>query len=168
MGRLNVVPDTIALTGVPGPLGPEIEVEDLFPHRDQEADVPLLSGIFLRHLQLDRLVGCTKRTEERRHGFARLEVDGTVLDLENDIASNRAVEIVEVVPRRASTIVLQVAPVHMVVVDEPAIEDDAAVRRQRTRDHVGGVSMRAPVRRWSEASFGIGLDTTPAKSGTAR
>ena len=41
------------------------------------------------------------------------------------------------------------------VVDEPAIEDHAAMRRERARDDVGRVGMRAPVGRRADAALGI-------------
>ena len=51
------------------------------------------------------------------------------------------------------------------VVDETAIEDHAAVRRQRARDDVGRVGVRAAVGRWTDAPFGIGLQDEAAEVG---
>ena len=42
-------------------------------------------------------------------------------------------------------IILQIVPIEMMVVDEGAIEDDAAVRLERTRNHVGRVSRSSPI-----------------------
>src|SRR5215471_12277311 len=36
---------------------PHVEIQNLFPHRDQEAKMFLLPGVFLSDLQLDGLVG---------------------------------------------------------------------------------------------------------------
>ena len=71
----------------------------------------------------------------------------------------------KVVVRGASAIVLDVAPVHQMVVDEAAIEDDAVVRRERPRDHVGGVGVRPAVRGRTEPAFGVGLQHEAAKIG---
>ena len=53
----------------------------------------------------------------------------------------------------------------MVVVDEAAIEEEAAVRRQRARDDVGGVGVGAAVCRRAEAAFGVGLEHEAAEVG---
>ena len=86
-----------------------------------------------------------------------------MLDLQDDVVCKPSVELVEVVVRGASAIVLQIAPVHVVVVDEAAVEDDAAVRGERTRNDVGGIGMRAAVGARAQASLGIGFDHEPAQ-----
>ena len=73
------------------------------------------------------------------------------------LSSNLPSSVVEVVVGRAGAIVLRVLPVHVVVVDEAAIEHEAAVRRQRARDDVRRVRVRAAVLRGPDASFRIGL-----------
>ena len=72
---------------------------------------------------------------------------------------------VEVVVRGAGAIVLRVAPVHVVVVDEAAIEQHAAVRLEGPRDHVGGVGVRAAVFGRAEPAFGVGLEHEAAEVG---
>ena len=42
-----------------------------------------LAKVFLRDLELDGLVCLLQAAEQRRHGLANLEIDGTVLDLDN-------------------------------------------------------------------------------------
>jgi hypothetical protein len=58
----------------------------------------------------------------------------------------------------AGAVVLQVAPVHLVVVDEAAIEEDAAVRLERPRDDVGGIGVRPFVGRRADAPFRVRLE----------
>ena len=53
---------------------------------------------------------------------------------------------------------LEVAPVHVVVVDETAVEDESAVGSQGARDDVGGVGVCSTVGGGPHASFGIGFD----------
>ena len=127
--------------------------------------MPLLAEILLGDLQLDRLIRVAQRAEERRGRLADLEVDRAVLDLENDVGVEAAVERMEVVVRCSRAVVLQVAPVHQVVVDEAAIEDDAVVRRKGSRDHVGGVGVRPVVCGRPEPALGVGLEDEAAKVG---
>ena len=42
-----------------------IEVEHLFPHGDEKAELPLLPGIFLRDLQFDGFIGVAQAGEKR-------------------------------------------------------------------------------------------------------
>ena len=51
------------------------------------------------------------------------------------------------------------------VVDEAAIEDQAAVRLERAGDHVGGVGVGAVVGGGADAAFGIGLHDDAAEVG---
>jgi hypothetical protein len=135
----------------------QIEIESRFPHRHQKDGVPRLAHILLRDLQLDGLVGFFQRGEKRRRGFAHLKIDRPVLDLNHHVGIELAIQVVEVVIGRAGAVVLRVAPVHVMVVDEAAVEEQAAVRRQRARHHVGGVGVGAVVVRRAGAALRIGL-----------
>ena len=55
-------------------------------------DVTLLTEILLCDLQLDRLIRVAQRAEERRGRLANLKVDRAVLDLEDDVRVELAVE----------------------------------------------------------------------------
>ena len=88
----------------------------------------LLACVLLCNLQFDRLVGVTQPGKEWRHGLAYLEVDGTVLDLHNGVLFELAIERMKVVVSGFRAIILEVVPVEMVVVDERAIEHDAAMK----------------------------------------
>ena len=139
-------PATSCFTGVPAPpAGLHVEVEHLLPHRHDVAQVPLLAQILLRDLQLDRLVRLLQPAEQRRRRLAHLEIDRAVLDLDDDVVFEQPVELVEVVVRGGRAVVLEIPPVHLVVVDEPAIEQHAAVRLECPGDRVGGVGGRAAV-----------------------
>ena len=59
--------------------------------------MPLLAEILLRDLQLDRLIGVAQRPEQRRCRLAYLEIDRTVLDLDDDVGVELPVEREEVV-----------------------------------------------------------------------
>ena len=125
--------------------GLHVEVEDFFPHRHDVAQVALLAQVLLRDLQLDRLVGLFEAAEQRRGGLADLEVDRAVLDLDDDVVFEQAVELVEVVVGGAGRGRSSGCASPCVVVDEAAIEEDAAVRLEGAGDDVGGVGMRAAV-----------------------
>ena len=81
------------------------------------------------------------------------------------LSSNCAVERLEVVVRGARPIVLRIVPVHVMVVDEAAIEDHAAVRRQRARDDVRGVGVGAAVCRGPTRPSESAFSTKPAEVG---
>ena len=148
-----------------GAAGVHVEIQRLFPHGNQEDHVPGLAEIFLGDLQLDGLVGLLQRAEKRRGRLAHLEIDGAVLDLHDHVVVELAVEVVEVVVGGAAAIVLRVLPVHVVVVDEAAIEEQAAVRLERARQHVGGVGVGSPVGGGTDAAFRIGLQDDAAEVG---
>ena len=75
----------------------QVGVEGGLPHGDEEDHVALLAEVLLRDLEFDGLAGVLERGEERRDGFADLEVDGAVFDLNDYVGFEFAVEGVEVV-----------------------------------------------------------------------
>ncbi len=142
-----------------------IEIERLFPHWNEKDGVMRLAEIFLRNLQLDGLIGVLQRAEQRRRGFAHLEIDGAVLDLHDHVVVELAVQLLEIVVGGARAVVLGIVPIHVMVVDEAAIKDETAVRLECARDNVGGVGVSAAVGGWSHAAFGIGLQNEAAEIG---
>ena len=124
-----------------------------------------LTGVFLRDLQLDGFVGFFEAAEEWRDRLARLKIDRAVFDLDDDVVVELAVERMKIVVGGARAIVFRIAPVEMMVVDEGAIEDEAAVRFESAGDDVGGVGGRAMIGRRAEAAFGIGFDDYAAEVG---
>ena len=122
-------------------------------------------SVLLRDLQLDGLAGVLERGEERRDGFADLEIDGAVLDLDDDVGFELAIEGVEVVVAGAGAIGFEVVVVEVIVVDEAAIEDDAAVRFERAGYGVGGFGGGAVILRGAYAAFGVGLDDEAGEVG---
>ena len=128
----------------------------------------LLAGVLLRDLQFDGLrwyVGSAAKSG--RDGLANLEVDGAVLDLDDDIRFELAVEGVEVVVARAGAVGFEVVPVEMVVVDEAAIEHDAAMRLEGAGYGIGGIGRGAAILRGAARPSESALMTKPPKSGMA-
>jgi hypothetical protein len=85
--------------------------------------------------------------------LARLEVDCAVLHLHEDVGTKLAVELRE----------LDVGPfgsigVDVLVVDERAPDDVAAVRRERIRQHVGPFRVGPPIVLGTRLPLGVGLD----------
>ena len=80
--------------------------------------MPLLPGVFLRDLQLDGFVRTLQSGKERRNRFAHLKVDWTILDLNDDVVVEGAVQWMEIVVGGFRPIVFQIVPVQMVVVNE--------------------------------------------------
>src|SRR6266705_7176592 len=125
----------------------------------------LLAGVFLRDLQFDRLVCFFEAAEQRRNRFVRLEVDWAMLDLDDDVVFELAVERMKIVVGGFGAVVLGIAPVEVMIVDESAIKHDAVVRLQSACDDVGGVGGCAGIEGWTQAAFGIGFDDEAAEVG---
>ena len=113
----------------------------------------LLAGVFLRDLQFNRFVGFFEAAEQRRNRFARLEVNRAMLDLDDDVVFELAVERMKIVVGSLGAVVLGIAPVEMMVVNERAIENDTVMRFECTGDDVGGVGGRAAIEGRAEAAF---------------
>ena len=157
-GRWKDLPARISLTGVDAIVGAEVEVEDLLPHGGEIDEVALLAGVLLRDLDFHGLVGLREAGEERRDGLAGLEVDGAFLGLDDDVGSELAVEGMEDVVGGAGAVGFGVVPVEVMVVDEGAVENDAAVGREGGGESVGGVGGGAAVAGGAGLAFGVGLD----------
>ncbi len=125
----------------------------------------LLTSVFLRDLKLDRFVSFFEAAEEGRDRFARLEVDWAMLDLDDDVVFELAVEWMKIVVGSFGAVVFGIAPVEVMIVDESTIKHDAMMRLEGAGDDVGGVGGRAAVEGRAEAAFGIGLDDEAAEVG---
>src|SRR5258708_25182400 len=142
-----------------------VKVENLFPHRNQKAKVPLLTRVFLRDLQLNGLVALFQSPEQRRGRLAHLEVDRPVFYLQYNVVVELAVQSLKIVVRRRGPVVLRIAPVHVVVIHEAAIEDDASMRLERPRNYIRRIGMGAFVERRPEPSLRIRLEHEAAEVG---
>jgi hypothetical protein len=140
-----------------------VKIERFLPHRHEKTKMPLLARVLLRDLEFDRFVGLLEPTQERRYRFANLKIDWAVLDLDDDVVVELAVERVKDIVSGSSAVVLRIAPIKVVVVDERAIEEDAGVRLQRPREHVGCVGWGAPERGRPGAALRIRFHHEPAK-----
>src|SRR5215472_16424385 len=141
----------------------EIEIQNLLPHRRQTTEMALLSRVLLRDLQLDCFIGLRETTEEWRHRLANLKINRTVLDLDDYVVIELAVERMEDVVSSSGTIVLQVAPIQVVVVHERAVENDAPMGRESARYCVRRIGGRAAVAGGTGTSFRIRLHHKTAK-----
>src|ERR1700679_3554460 len=84
--------------------GMHIGVEHPLPHRHEPYHMTLLPRVLLCSLHFHGHVGVPQCGEEWRDGLARLKVDRTVLDLNNDIGFELAIEIGEIVITCSRTI----------------------------------------------------------------
>src|SRR5215471_5242922 len=71
----------------------------------------------------------------------------------------------EIVVGGFGAIVLQLAPVEMVVVNECPVKNNTTVRLQRARDRIGRVGGRASVGRRAELTFGVSFDDKASEIG---
>src|SRR6266852_1557901 len=127
--------------------GVEIEIQNLIPHGRKKTQMPLLPRVLLCDLQLNRLARFLKSPEERRNRFARLEVDWTILNLDDDVVRKSAVERMKNVVCGFGTIALGITPIKMVVIDKRPVENDPAVPRKGVRNRVGCLCGRSAVGR---------------------
>src|ERR1700752_3111511 len=79
------------------PVYTHVGVESRLPHGNKEDHVALLAGVFLGDLKFDGLGGVRECGEEGGDGLACLKVDGAVLDLNDYVGFELAVERAEVV-----------------------------------------------------------------------
>src|SRR5207245_1228129 len=110
------------------------------------------------NLQLNRLICLQHCAEQRRGWLAYLEVDWPVLNLDDDIVVELAVEGMEVVVGGASAVSFRITPVQVMVVNEGAVEQDSGMRTKRSGNHVGSISGAAAILRRAGAAFGIRFD----------
>jgi hypothetical protein len=125
--------------------------------------VPLLAGVLLGDLQLQRYARPGHGGQDGRHRLAHLEVERAVLDLHDHVVGERAVQRVEVVVRGTGAVGRPVAPVLPVVVHERAPVDQAVVGLDGRREHVRAVGVRTPVGERPGLALGVGLDDEPAE-----
>ena len=136
--------------------------EHLAPHRRQVREVRREAQVLLRDLQLQHQRRRGHRAEQRVERLARLEVDGAVLDLQRTLAGTCR----PAAPARCTPACAILGDVGLV--DERAPDDDAAVRGQRVRQHVGAVGVRAAVVLRSGLPLRVGLDQEAAEVGDER
>src|ERR1700690_2652631 len=125
--------------------------------------MPRLSRIFLRDLQLDGFICFVECAEKRRSWLTHLEINRAILDLQNDVCVELPVEFVEIVVGRAGSVVFQIAPIEMMVVDKPAIKKQTAVWFECASNKVRAIRVRSAIRRWADPAFGISLQHKAAE-----
>src|SRR5438876_109478 len=69
------------------------------------------------------------------------------------IPREAAVERMEVLVGGACAVVLQVAPVEVMIVNKSPVKKQPAMRRERASHNVGGISVRPAVGRWPGATL---------------
>jgi len=77
----------------------------------------LLAEVFLGDLKLDGFIGLVKIGKQGRCRFPYLEINGSMLDLDDDVVVELAVERLKNFNRCFGAVGLSVMPVEMMVVD---------------------------------------------------
>jgi hypothetical protein len=141
-------------------LGVGVRLQGLFVERAQIDQVGGEAEVFLGDLELHAEVGLRHGPEQRMERLARLEVDRPVLDLDDDVVAELAVERLEL------AVALLGAVVGLLVrIDEGPPHHDPAVRPHRVGQHVGPVDMGAAVVLRSRLALRIGLHQEAAEIG---
>src|SRR5713101_8291624 len=117
--------------------GVEIEIQNLIPHGRKKTQMPLLPRVLLCDFQLNRLARFLKSAKERRDWFTRLEIDRSILNLDDDVVCKLAVERMKNIIGSSGAIALGIVPVKMMVIDKGPVENDSGVRLKGMRDRVG-------------------------------
>ena len=120
-----------------------------------------MAEIFLGNLQLRHLRGLPDVVEDGGVGLTGLEVEGTVLRLQDDVAAELAVFALKLAHGLLHTVLTLVVG----TIDERAPHDDAPVGRHRVGQHVGTVGMAALVVAGAGLSFAVGLHQEAAEVG---
>ena len=117
-----------------------------------------LAQVLLRRLDLGEDRRLVQRAEQRMERLPWHEVDGAVLDLHEHVRPELAVEL-----RELDVGALGAVRIDILVVDERAPDDVAAVRRDRVGQAVRALGVIAAVVFRSGLSFGVGLDEETAE-----
>ena len=136
-------------------------VQRLAPHGGEEGDVVRVAQILLRDLQLGHQARAGHGVEERRNRLARLEVDGAVLDLDDDVRGKLSVE-------RGELDVGLLGAVRVIGrIDKSPPDDLAAVWTQRIGQEICPLGMRTAEVARAGLTLAVGLDQKAAEVGDA-
>src|ERR1051325_7216472 len=135
-----------------------VRVEKLAPHRCQENKMIREAEILLRDLKLGHHLRARHRSEQRMKRLAWLEVNWTILHLQQHVRRELTVERLQVLVSSASAVVAG-----LLVVNKRAPHDDAVMRRDRSREHVRAIGMRAMVRSWTRLALAVRLHEKAAE-----
>src|ERR1700694_499433 len=125
--------------------------------------MPLLAGVFLSDLQLHSHIRTLQPPKEWRNRFADLKVNGPMLDLNDDVVVELAIEGMEYIVGSFRAVTLRILPVEVMVVYKRPIENDAPVGFEGACNHIGGARRRPAVGGRSGPAFGIRLDNKSAE-----
>ena len=140
-----------------------VRFQKLLPHRSEIDEVLRLTQILLCRLNLGEDGRLLQRAEQRVEWLARLKVDGAVLDLHQHVRTKLPVELRELEIRA-----LRAIGIDILVIDERAPDDVAAVRGHRIRQHVGAFGVRSAVVLGPRLPLGVRFDEKPAEIGDER
>ena len=118
-----------------------------------------VAQILLRDLPFGHLARLRHSAKEGAVGFARLEVDGAVLDLNNHVVEELPVERLELEIGLLGTIGIGWA------IDEGTPHDDALERLQRLGQHIGALGVGASEVIRARLAFGVGLHEEASEVG---
>ena len=132
-----------------------------------------LACIFLCNLKLHHHLRLLQTEEQRRYGLTWLEVDGAVLDLDDDVVGKLSIEVDELFVGLVGTVTLvgKLSRSLLCVVrtlgriDKSAPHDDAAIGLEGSSQHVGSIHMGAAIVHGTRLTLAVGLDQEAAEIG---
>ena len=128
-----------------------VRIKTFLPHRVEIYEMVRMTEIFLSNLHFSHHCSVFQLSEERAERFARLEVDRSVLDLDDHIVIELSVERYEFktclhCPVRSLRIIYECTP-----------HDDSAERLDSLGQHVRSVCMGTSVILWAGLTFRVCL-----------
>ena len=138
--------------------------EKLLPQGSQVDQVARLSGVLLRNLQLGHIGGLANLVEDGAVWLARLEVERSVLGLQDDILAEIAVQRLEL----RDGLLHAVFALVVGSIDEATPDDGAAVRLQCVSQHIRTFGVGAVVVARTGLSLAVGLHQEATEVGDER
>src|SRR6266404_2161683 len=135
-----------------------VGVEDFTPHLGQKNEMVGEAEIFLGDLELRHQLRFGHCSEKRMKRLAWLEVNRTILDLQENVSGKLPVEGLEIVVGRRCSIV-----VGLRVIDKSTPDYDTLMRSKSGGQHVGAVYMTAIVGARTRLAFAVSLNDEAAK-----
>ena len=130
------------------------ESEELTPHGGEVDEVTRLSEVLLGNLQLSHLLGLLDIIEDRCVWLTRLEVEWTVLGLQDDVIPEVSIEFNEL----RYSLFNAILTLMLGTIYKASPHDDTSERLYGISQCVGPVCMCTLIVEGTRLSFGIGLD----------
>ena len=141
------------------PINAEVEVKNRLPQWRQIHKVTLLAQIFLGDLKLYDYLSPSQVSEQGRWRFPDLEINRTVLDLDQHVVLKHIIKSVKKLNSSIGAVILPVRFVEVMVIDKGTVHDNSvSMRLEGPGKQIGSVSKRTTVRQRTRLALRVRLD----------